>query len=76
MSESALSHVPVMAAEAVAVLAPADGSIQVDMTYGDGGYTRALLDAAHCIVWALDRDPAAAARAEKLAIQYPAACTR
>ena len=66
-----LLHIPVMATEAVAALAPADGSVQVDMTCGDGGYTRALLDAAQCIVWALDRDPAAAARAEKLAEQYP-----
>lgn len=66
-----LSHIPVMATEAVAALAPADGSVQVDMTYGDGGYTRALLDAAQCIVWALDRDPAAAARAAILAEQYP-----
>lgn len=69
--ETTLTHTPVMATEAVAALAPADGSIQVDMTYGDGGYTRALLDAAQCVVWALDRDPAAAARAEKLAAQYP-----
>ena len=66
-----LGHIPVMAAEAIAALAPADGSVHVDMTYGDGGYTRRLLDTAGCVVWALDRDPAATARAELLAQSYP-----
>lgn len=72
-------HVPVMTAEVIAALAPRDGSVQVDMTYGDGGYTRAFLESAACVVWALDRDPQAAARAEALAAEYPgrvrAVCT-
>src|SRR3954451_9675987 len=33
-------HVPVLGPEAVAMLAPRDGGIYVDATFGAGGYTR------------------------------------
>lgn len=52
-------HIPVLLREVLAALAPKDGEIYIDGTFGAGGYTRALLDAAHCRVLALDRDPAA-----------------
>ncbi len=63
-------HVPVMLAEVLQVLAPRQGAIYVDGTLGAGGYSRALLDAAECAVWAIDRDPAAIARAKGLAERY------
>ena len=66
----ALRHIPVMAREAVAAMNPRDGNTFADFTYGDGGYTRALLDSASCRVWALDRDAAAIARADTLAKSY------
>ncbi len=50
-------HRPVMLAEVLAALAPRDGGIYVDGTFGAGGYTRALLTAARCKVLAIDRDP-------------------
>lgn len=53
------AHVPVMLAEVVAFLAPRPGACYVDATFGAGGYTRAMLDAAACRVFAIDRDPAA-----------------
>lgn len=62
-------HLPVLLAEVVAALAPRDGAIIVDGTFGAGGYTRALLDAAACRVCAVDRDPAAVARARALAAE-------
>ena len=65
----AMAHVPVMPAEVLDALGPRDGRTYVDATYGDGGITRALLAAARCTVWALDRDPYAAARARALAEQ-------
>jgi len=60
-------HVPVMAAEIVAQLAPPIGGIVVDGTLGGGGHTREL---ATCVgnpglVIALDRDPAAIDAAEQ-----------
>lgn len=53
----AASHTPVMLAEVLESLAPRDGAIFVDATFGAGGYSEALLDAADCTVWGIDRDP-------------------
>ncbi len=64
---TAALHKSVMVAEVVNVLAPQDGSIYVDGTFGAGGYSQALLDAADCRVIAIDRDPSVAAQAEALA---------
>jgi 16S rRNA (cytosine1402-N4)-methyltransferase len=53
------AHVPVLLAEVVAALRPRDGALYLDGTFGAGGYSRALLDAAVCRVVAFDRDPTA-----------------
>jgi len=58
-------HKPVLLEEVVAAIAPRDGAIYVDGTFGGGGYSRALLDTADCRVVGIDRDPAAASRAEE-----------
>lgn len=63
-------HVPVMIDEVLRTLAPADGEIYVDCTFGAGGYTRAILDAADCTVCAVDRDPEAFRRARELKKTY------
>ena len=60
------AHQPVMLAEVLAALAPADGEVYVDGTFGGGGYARPLLEAADCQVWGLDRDPDAVARGQGL----------
>ena len=52
-------HLPVMLAEVLEALAPADGETCIDGTFGAGGYTTAILEAANCHVLALDRDPRA-----------------
>lgn len=36
-------HVPVMLPEVLKHMDPKDGGIYCDMTFGDGGYTKALL---------------------------------
>src|ERR1700741_5265933 len=54
-------HRPVMLAEVLSALAPRDGGIYVDGTFGAGGYTRGILAAAQCKVIAIDRDPQAIA---------------
>ncbi len=68
--EAPAVHVPVMVAEVMAALAPRDGAVYVDATFGAGGYSRALLSAADCRVWAVDRDPRAVALARDLAVAY------
>lgn len=63
-------HVPVLLFPVMRVLAPQPGESFIDATFGAGGYTRALL-AAGARVLAVDRDPAAIARAHALAKDYP-----
>ncbi|NNF76568.1 MAG: 16S rRNA (cytosine(1402)-N(4))-methyltransferase RsmH [Rhizobiales bacterium] len=63
-------HVPVMCAEVVEALQPADGGIYVDGTFGAGGYTRAILEAADCRVFGIDRDPDAIVAGEALVRAY------
>ncbi len=65
-----MSHYPVMLPEMLEALSPRDGGIYVDGTFGAGGYTRAILDAAECRVVAIDRDADARVRAEGLQKDY------
>ncbi len=64
-------HIPVMCDEMVAAVAPRDGEVMVDGTFGAGGYSRALLQKAACRVIALDRDPHVKLLADALAREFP-----
>jgi 16S rRNA (cytosine1402-N4)-methyltransferase len=59
-------HIPVLAAEVLQYLGVRDGGIYIDGTFGAGGYTRVILDAADCKVIGIDRDPGAIARGADL----------
>ena len=63
-------HTPVMLREVLAALSPRDGAIYLDGTFGAGGYAEAILDAADCRVWGIDRDPAAVTRGQAMARRY------
>ncbi|KAF7487637.1 putative methyltransferase-like protein 15 [Sarcoptes scabiei] len=57
-------HIPVLASKILEIFAPNDGQIFLDMTFGGGGHTKALLSTGRKItVLALDRDPEAFERA-------------
>ena len=64
-------HLPVMLGEVLETLAPADGDVIADGTFGGGGYSRAILKAAECTVLGIDRDLDAIVRAEKMATEMP-----
>jgi 16S rRNA (cytosine1402-N4)-methyltransferase len=60
-----------MLSEVLERLAPRAGETYLDGTFGAGGYSRAILDAADCRVVATDRDPSAVAIARDLAAARP-----
>ena len=59
-------HIPVLGREAVDHLAPREGGIYVDATFGAGGYSRAILDVPGTRLIAIDRDRTAIAGGAEL----------
>jgi 16S rRNA (cytosine1402-N4)-methyltransferase len=55
--EEKLDHIPVMRNDMLKYLAPRDGAVYIDATFGAGGYTKAILDSANCTVIGIDQDP-------------------
>lgn len=49
-------HKPVLLNEVLHHLQPQNGEIYVDMTFGAGGYSRAILESCDCRVFSVDRD--------------------
>lgn len=70
VAAAASGHCPVLLNEVLTVLDPRDGAVYVDGTFGAGGYSRALLEAARCTVWGIDRDPEAVAGAAPLIDEF------
>ncbi len=66
MTPNYQKHFPVMLPEVLEALRPVDGGVYVDATFGNGGYSEAILQKANCTVIALDRDPSVITRAEEL----------
>ena len=64
-------HLPVMLAEVLAALAPRDNELIIDGTFGAGGYSGAILDAAACRVLAFDRDLTVIEAANAFSWRYP-----
>lgn len=66
-------HEPVLLTEVLGFLNPSAGKRYLDCTFGGGGHSRALLEAATGIsVVALDRDPEAGPRTEALLAEFGA----
>jgi 16S rRNA (cytosine1402-N4)-methyltransferase len=54
-------HIPVLGREAVGLLAPRDGGVYVDATFGAGGYSALILETPDARVIGIDRDRTAIA---------------
>ena len=63
-------HIPVMLNEVLDTLKPEAGKIYVDATFGNGGYSEAILKTVNCTVIAIDRDPTVRTRAEEIKKLY------
>lgn len=63
-------HYPVMLKEVLEALNVSDSKLYVDATFGNGGYSEAILKTADCKVIALDRDATVLPRAEELKKEY------
>lgn len=63
-------HIPVLLSEVLESMSPKDGEIYIDGTFGAGGYSRAILEAADCRVLALDRDSRAIENAEAIYAKF------
>ncbi|NXJ12093.1 MET15 protein, partial [Odontophorus gujanensis] len=65
-------HIPVMVEEVINCLSPQSGQCFLDMTFGAGGHTTALLEKTSDVtIYALDRDPTAYKMAQQLSESYP-----
>ncbi len=69
-SRSGASHDPVLIDEVIGSLQPRAGGQYVDGTFGAGGYSRAILEAADCKVWAIDRDPDVIRHAAEIVAEF------
>lgn len=63
-------HVSVLPNEVLAALALGAGDIFVDGTFGAGGHTARVLEAARCSAFGIDRDPTAIAAGRALMEKY------
>jgi 16S rRNA (cytosine1402-N4)-methyltransferase len=61
-------HRPVLLREVITLLAPSEGKVFVDGTFGGGGHTRALIEAGASVI-AFDQDPEAIEQGRELAVQ-------
>lgn len=65
-------HTPVMVKEVLDILSPRPGQVLLDLTFGAGGHTRALLESEDGVrVVCLDRDPSTLTHAAVLQQDYP-----
>jgi len=69
MSQQTL-HQPVMLDEVIDTLCPRDGGFYIDATFGNGGYSRSILQAADCHLMAIDQDPDAIERGRSLVKEF------
>lgn len=70
MPEIRQKHIPVMLQEVLTALKPQKGEVYVDATFGNGGYTKAILETVDCKVIALDRDPTVKVRVNEFKNMY------
>ncbi len=70
MNPNYQKHYPVMLCEVLDSLNVSDNKVYVDATFGNGGYTEAILQKANCKVIAIDRDSTVLPRVNEIKALY------
>ncbi|KAJ1969064.1 hypothetical protein IWQ62_000862 [Dispira parvispora] len=68
-STASTRHTPVLLTEVLDILQPRPNQWYLDATFGEGGYTEAILRTCDCRVIAIDQDPYAIEKARQMATQ-------
>ena len=66
-----LNHLPVMVDEVINHLKPKESKTYIDATFGQGGYSRKILNASNCNVIAFDRDKQSERYSIELKKEFP-----
>ena len=64
------NHYPVLLSELISIIAPQYGGTFIDCTFGQGGYTKKILNFTDTKVIALDRDVDSSIRAQEIQKEY------
>ena len=64
------NHYPVLLSELISIINPQYGGTFIDCTFGQGGYTKKILDFADTKVIALDRDVDSSKKAQEIQKEY------
>ena len=63
-------HFPVLLKEVLSIISPQDGGTFIDCTFGQGGYTKKILEFPKTRVIAFDRDQKSSLLADKFKIKF------
>lgn len=69
--EELREHTPVLLDAVIKHLDPKDGESYADCTFGAGGYSKAILQAADATIYGIDLDPASVVHASKIKETFP-----
>src|SRR6056300_897767 len=70
MVSDAPKHYPVLLNEIISIITPQHGGTFIDCTFGQGGYTKKILDYKNTQVIALDRDIESKKRADEISKDF------
>ena len=71
MASDAPKHYPVLLNEILSIITPQHGGTFIDCTFGQGGYSKKILEFPNTKIIAIDRDVKSKKNADKLAYDFP-----
>ena len=71
MVTDTIKHYPVLLNELISIITPQHGGTFIDCTFGQGGYSKKILNLKKTKIIALDRDIESIKKAEKISQKYP-----